>query len=170
MTRISQRGAIELASHEGVVLEAYLDSKSVWTWGIGVTDASGHKVARYKDKPSTIERAVEVFEWLLDMQYVPDVLDAFEGRVLTEAQLAAAVSFHYNTGAIERATWPRLWLNGKVPEARASFMAWRNPPEIIGRRTKEAALFFDGKWGHGVGKVHPVPNQHYRPDPSKGRW
>lgn len=169
MNRISQRGAVEIASHEGIVLEWYLDSRGIGTWGIGVTDASGHKVARYKDKPSSVERAVEVFEWLLDMQYVPDVIDAFDGRTLTEAQLAAATSFHYNTGAIERAAWVPLWLTGKVVEARTAFLSWRLPPEILPRRQREAALFFDGKWGDGMATLYPVKKPSYRPDFTKGR-
>ena len=168
-TKLTTRGAIEIASHEGVVLEAYLDSVGIWTWGIGVTDASGHRVSRYKDKPSSVERAVEVFQWLLDVRYVPDVLDAFDGRTLTEAQLAAATSFHYNTGAIERATWVKLWLAGKVSDARESFLEWRFPPEILPRRQKEAALFFDGKWGDGQALIYPVRKPSYRPDFAKGR-
>lgn len=168
-TRLSTRGAAELASHEGIVLEAYLDSKGVWTWGVGVTDASGHRVARYLDKPSTIARAIEVYEWLLDIRYVPDVLDAFDGRTLTEAQLAAATSFHWNTGAIGRASWVRLWLAGRVGEARAAFLDWRIPAEVLPRRRREAALFFDGVWGDGMTNIYPVRKPGYRPDFGRAR-
>lgn len=169
MQQISARGAAEIASHEGIVLEAYLDSKNVWTWGVGVTDASGHKVSRYKDAPSTVARAIEVFEWLLDVRYVPDVLDAFKGRTLTEAQIAAATSFHYNTGAIERASWVGLWLAGKTADARESMLSWNKPPEVLPRRAREAALFFDGKWGDGMANVYPVKKPSYKPDFAKAK-
>lgn len=169
ITSISKRGAAEIASHEGLVLEAYLDSKNVWTWGVGVTDASGHKIARYKDTPSTVERAIEVFEWLLNMRYVPDVLDAFEGQVLTEAQLAAATSFHYNTGAIGRASWVKLWKAGALDRAVDSFGQWCNPPEIKARRDRERRLFFGGQWGDGFANIYPVKKPAYKPDFAKAR-
>lgn len=143
--QLTKRALIELVEHEGIVLEAYKDSVGVWTWGIGVTDKSGHKVMRYKDNPQTLEKAVEIFEWLVRTQYLPDVLKAFK-KPLTEDQLAAAVSFHYNTGAIGRASWVRLFNEGKISQARQAFMQYKKPAEIIKRRTAERDLFFDGKW------------------------
>lgn len=145
-TGLTKRALIELVEHEGIVLEAYKDSVGVWTWGIGVTDKSGHKIGRYKDNPQTLERVVEIFEWLVRTQYLPDVLEAFKGHDLNEHQLAAAVSFHYNTGAIKRASWVKLFKQGKIAQARQAFMQWRKPDEIVKRRTAERDLFFDGKW------------------------
>jgi len=52
---LSKKVMLEVISHEGIVPEAYKDSKGIWTWGIGVTSASGHKVfPRYVDNPQTI--------------------------------------------------------------------------------------------------------------------
>ncbi|WP_010218837.1 glycoside hydrolase family protein [Sphingomonas sp. PAMC 26621] len=101
---ITARIACELVGAEGIVREWYRDSVGVGTWGVGVTDASGHLVDRYKDKPATIERVLEVYIWLLRTKYGPEVLAAFKGRALTEAQFAAALSIHYNTGAIAATT------------------------------------------------------------------
>jgi len=42
--KITKLIAAELAAHEGIVVEAYRDTVGVWTWGIGVTSRSGHKV------------------------------------------------------------------------------------------------------------------------------
>jgi lysozyme len=142
---LTPRVALEIVSHEAIVQEAYLDSVNVWTWSVGITDKSGHSVMRYKDNPQPLQKCLEVFIWLLRKNYIPAVLDAFYGRTLTEAQFAAALSFHYNTGAIGRASWV------KAP-SRQGMLEWRKPPEIIGRRTKEADLFFDGKWSQD-GKV-----------------
>lgn len=144
--KLSQRMLLEIAEHEGLVLEAYRDSVGILTWGFGVTSASGHDVRRYHRKPSTIERAIEVYEWLLRTKYLPEVLAAFEGRELSEAQLTAALSFHWNTGGIARADWVQSFLRGQTNKARREFMNWSRPREVIARRKAERDLFFDGHW------------------------
>lgn len=147
---LSERILLEVAEHEGLVLEAYKCSAGVLTWGFGVTNASGHRVERYDTQNggerSTIERAVEVYEWLLRDKYLPQVLRAFRGRELTEAQTAAALSFHWNTGAIGSADWVKSFLAGNRERAWSEFMNWSRPREIIDRRKAERALFFDGRW------------------------
>ncbi len=165
---ITARIACELAGAEGIVPEWYLDSATppVGTWGIGVTDSSGHLVARYKDKPATIKRVLEVYIWLLRTTYGPEVLAAFKGRTLTEAQFAAALSFHYNTGAIAATAWVSLFLAGKVAEARKFLEThYLNDGDLKPRRMDEAALFFDGKWKHldGIVNVYPVSKPSYLP-------
>ena len=164
--QLTARVALELIGHEAIVLEAYRDSVNVWTWGIGVTNASGHTVyPRYKDDPQPIERCIEIFLWLLRTKYIPDVEKAFAGCELTEAQFAAALSFHYNTGAIKKADWVIRFRAGDEEAAHRSFMNWRKPPEIIPRRTRERDLFFDGRWSQdGMATVYPVRKPSYRPD------
>lgn len=162
---ITERAALELVDHEAIVREAYKDSVGVWTWGIGVTDASGHGVMRYKDNPQTIAHCLAVYVWLLREKYAPAVVKAFGGRVLTENEFAAAMSFHYNTGAIGRATWVKSFLAGDKATARAQFLEWKKPAAIIERRKKEAALFFDGVWSaDGFATVYPVKKPSYSPD------
>lgn len=148
---LSERMLLEIAEHEGLVLEAYLDSVNVWTWGFGVTDKSGHLVGRYRGKRSTVVRAIEVYEWLLRTKYLPEVIAAFRGRALTEEQTTAALSFHWNTGAIAQADWVQSFLLGRRERAWSEFMNWARPREIIDRRKAERDLFFDGRWsGDGV--------------------
>ncbi|WP_086619244.1 lysozyme [Erythrobacter tepidarius] len=148
---LTERILLEIAEHEGLVLEAYLDSVGVWTWGFGVTDKSGHLVGRYRGRRSTVLRAIEVYEWLLRTRYLPQVLAAFRGRELTEAQLGAALSFHWNTGAIGQADWVQSFLFGRRARAWSEFLNWSRPREIIARRKAERDLFFDGRWsGDGV--------------------
>ena len=87
---------------EGLTLSSYKDSGGVWTAFLGVTNASGHQVApRYVDKPQTLETALAISIWLLREKYLPSVIKAM-GDNLTESQLAAALSFHWNTGAIQK--------------------------------------------------------------------
>jgi lysozyme len=163
---LTARVALEIIGHEAIVREAYKDSVGVWTWAIGVTNKSGHTVyPRYKDNPQTIEHCVEVYLWLLRAKYIPDVVRAFDGFLLTEAQFAAALSFHYNTGAILKAEWVRKVKAGDLAGARTAIMNYRRPPEIVGRREKERDLFFDGKWSQdGLVTVYPVRKPSYTPD------
>lgn len=145
--KITARVALELASHEGLVRQAYKDSVGVWTWSIGITSASGHSVERYIGNPQPMSRCLEVYVWALE-KYAADVRRAFAAKPLTETQFAAALSFHYNTGAIGNASWVKRWLAGDVAGAKKSFMDWSKPAEIIPRRKKERDLFFDGKWSN----------------------
>lgn len=145
--KITPRVALELASHEGLVRQAYKDSVGVWTWSIGITNASGHNVDRYINNPQSIEKCLDVYVWALE-KYANDVRKVFASKPLKEHQFAAAVSFHYNTGAIARAAWVKKWLSGDVAGAKKSFMDWSKPKEIIPRRHKERDLFFDGKWSN----------------------
>lgn len=147
MNQITLRVALEVVCHEAIIRQAYKDSVGVWTWSAGLTTASGHDVTRYINNPQPMQKCLEVYIGALK-RYADDVREAFKGRELTEAQFAAALSFHWNTGAIKRASWVKSWLAGDVAGARKAFMAWRKPPEIIPRREKERDLFFDGKWSN----------------------
>lgn len=150
---LTLRIILEILHHEGLVREAYKDSVGVWTWSVGITNASGHKVhPRYVDNPQTVERCLEVYLWLLRTKYLPEVLAAFKGVTLTEAQLAAALSFHWNTGAIGVASWVKSFKLGDRKFAYTQFMNYNRPVEIYERRKAERELFFEGKW-HNQGKV-----------------
>ena len=142
---LTPRVALEVAHHEGLVREAYRDSVGVWTWSVGITSASGHKVERYIGAPQPLERCLEVWLWVLE-RYAEDVREAFAGHELREHEFAAALSFHWNTGAIHRAKWVQHWKAGDVARARRAFLNWKRPPEILPRRKAERALFFEGRW------------------------
>lgn len=144
--KLTPRIVAAVAHEEGLVLEAYLDSKNVWTWGLGVAETGGHNVRQYKDKPSSVEEAVRKSVEVMRDQYLPIVTRAFEGCVLKEHEIAGALSFHWNTGAIGRASWVKSFRAGKIAEAKVGYMLWRKPASIIPRRTRDAELFFDAKW------------------------
>ncbi len=150
--RLTTEMCEEISTHEGLVAEAYKDSVGVWTWSIGITSQSGHDVERYIDNPATIDRCVEVYIWALDLNYLQAVQRAMQSRPLTLNQLTASLSFHWNTGAIERASWVGYFLNGDMAEAERRFMQWDSPPEIIERRKREADLLFRNIWS-GDGKI-----------------
>lgn len=137
--------ALELLHHEAIVRQAYKDSVGVLTWAVGMTNATGHRVERYIGKPAPMFQVLSIFVWALK-NYSRAVDKAFAGYPLTKAQYAAAVLFHWNTGAIERATWVELVKRGDMKAAREAFLSWNKPAEIRGRRKAEADLFFDGVW------------------------
>lgn len=164
-TDVTTAICLELLEHEAIVQEMYFDSEDVPTWGVGVTSASGHSVQRYKDNPQSVERCLEIYVWLLRNRYLPPVLSAFKGMALTEAQLGAALSFNYNTGAIERASWVKLFKAGDRSGAYDAFMNYSKPRAIIARRKLERELFFEGRWHHdGKVVVYTVRKPSYRPD------
>ncbi len=139
--------ALEVASHEAIIRQTYKDSVNKLTWCVGMTNATGHNVERYIGNPAPLQHCMNIYAWALK-NYAAGVYRAFAGHDLTKAQFAAALSFHWNTGAIERASWVKLWKQGKIAEARKAIMNWVTPPEIRGRREKERDLFFDGKWSN----------------------
>lgn len=145
--RIDFDVALEVASHEAIIRQAYKDSVGKWTWSVGLTSATGHNVERYIDKPQDLEFCLAIYLWAL-RRYADEVEEAFEGVPLTKEQFAAALSFHWNTGSIKTAQWVKDFKAGDLVKARKNFMNYNKPPEIRPRREKERALFFDGKWSN----------------------
>lgn len=165
MRDLTPRIVLELLAHEGLAREAYRDSVGVWTWSVGVTDASGHQVyPRYKDSPQPLSHCLEVFLWLLRTRYLPPVLAAFGAYDPAEHELGAALSFHWNTGAIRRASWTGKFVSGDRDGARAAFLSWVHPVAVAARRRREAALLFEGQWsGDGSALVYDVAKPSYHP-------
>ena len=166
MTELTARAVAFALSEEGMVLEAYKDSVGVWTWAGGVTNASGHQVhPRYLDQPQTLESALTVTIWLMRQKYLPTVLRAFEGCNLTDGQLAAALSFHWNTGAIGNSSWVRDFKAGHNTAALTFLTThYLNNGTLKDRRLREAALFFDGVWPVMLCPIYPVRKPSYTPN------
>lgn len=79
-------------------------------------------------------------------RYARDVADALGDAPTTQAQFDALVSFHYNTGAIARATLTALHRAGDHAGAAAEFGRWnRAGGRVLGgltrRRAAEARLY-----------------------------
>ena len=70
--------ALEVASHEAVIRQAYKDSVGIWTWSVGLTGATGHDVERYIDNPASLQHCLNIFVWAL-RNYAAQVNDAFPG-------------------------------------------------------------------------------------------
>ena len=163
MTNITTKIALEVASHELLMRKAYKDSVDKWTWSVGMTNATGHNVERYIDNPQTVRKCLEIYLWALS-DYNEDVTEAFAGHTLTQAQRAAALSFHWNTGAIKRAAWVGSFMAGNKLKAHKQFMNYKTPSSIIERREKERDLFFDGVWSNN-GKMGEITKLSSRYQP-----
>ena len=79
-------------------------------------------------------------------RYSRDVAKAIGAAQTTQDQFDAMVSFHYNTGAIAKASLTRLHIAGRFAEAEAEFGKWVNAagkrlPGLVRRRAAEAALY-----------------------------
>jgi lysozyme len=150
---ISPRGAFAIACAEGIVPGPYLDSVGVWTWGIGHTKAAGAPdpaaMARGmpRDLDGVIAAAIQIFQQDLQ-RYAADVAAAVKVGV-TQAEFDALVSFHYNTGAIAKASLVKALNRGDRKTAITGFMSWVSPPGVVGRRRKEQTLFRDGTYPAG---------------------
>ena len=158
--KTSDEGIFALALHEGIVPAPYKDSVGVWTYGIGHTAAAGgpdpSKMAR--GMPQNLDAALrDVFDlFRADLpKYEAGVNRAVKAKI-TQAQFDALVSFHYNTGAIGKASLVKKLNAGDVAGAAAGFMAWRKPAEIIPRREDEQALFAKGVYPTGSATVWQV--------------
>lgn len=158
--KTSPRGAFALACHEGIVPGPYRDSVGVWTWGVGHTKAAGapdpEHMARGmpKDLTGVIAAAIQTFRDDLE-RYEAAVAAALKVPV-QQHEFDALVSFHYNTGAIGKASLVKALNRGDRATAITGFLNWIKPPEVIGRRKKEQALFKSGIYPTGPVNVWQV--------------
>ena len=145
--RTSTAGAAFIAAHEGVVTRAYRDVRGTWTIGVGHTAAAG---APRPKAGMTMTRDEALALLARDLgQY-----EAGVAKALPEAAQTAfdgAVSFHFNTGAIRRASWVKRYRDGALAEAEAGLKAWNKAggriyKGLVRRRAEEADLIFRGVW------------------------
>lgn len=154
--KVSDKGIAELLSHEALVTAPYKDSVGVWTIGVGHTASAG------KPNPQTMEKGVQVPVGDMIELFRTD-LAKFEDGVnkavkvpLAQHEFDALVSFHFNTGAIGRASFVKKLNAGDRLGAANGMLEWKKPAEIIPRRTKEMKLFRDGKYSNN-GKCRIIP-------------
>ena len=168
-TSAEGRAALEL--EEGVVLRAYRDSVGVWTIGAGLTAASGvvkpvaGMVITRAEADALLAKALVRYENEVE---VAMTVTADGVKRPVQHAFDAGVSFHWNTGAIGRATWVKLW---KARAARTmilrSLCGWSKAggkvlPALLDRREREFRMLMDGIYRVGS----PAPESH----PAYARW
>lgn len=147
ISRMSDLGALSLLAREAITLVSYKDTAGVWTIGVGHTAAAGGLKPGPGVTLPSIEAALALY--LVDLaKYEADVA-AMVKVPLAQHQFDALVSWHYNTGAVRKASFiPRL--NAcKTPAEIASVGAaglnqWKANKELIPRRDGEIAQFLGG--------------------------
>jgi lysozyme len=152
--KVSPKGVLEIAEHEGIVLGPYKCSAGVWTYGVGHTAAAGGLNPATMPKVNTgswsRERARE--EMLRALAVFDEDLGKYEARVrqavkvpIKAHEFDALVSFDLNTGGILRAKLTHA-INAREPNASRHFFGWLRPPELRKRREAEEALFRTGNY------------------------
>lgn len=152
--KISTEGLIALIGHEGIVLSRYKDSVGVWTIGVGHTAAAGGiNPATFKGTLS-MSGALDLLR--KDIVKYENGVNAAVKIPLKQHEFDALVSFHYNTGAIGKASFVRKLNSGDRAGALKSIMDWRKPKDIIPRRTAERDLFKTGNYPSPIATVYPA--------------
>ncbi len=150
---ISEPGIAMLEAEEGVVLRAYRCPAGVWTIGAGLTAASGVVTPRAGMVITPVE-ASALLAKALEKNYEPAVDRAMWPGRPVQHEFDAGVMFHFNTGAIGRASWVRAWIRDNADAARRGLMAWNKGggkvlPGLVKRREREADLLLKGVYTPG---------------------
>ena len=160
-TRIGEQGEQLIKRFEGCArlrqdgkVEAYPDPGTggdPWTIGWGATGAdhfNGRRIRR-----GTVWTQAQCDQRLREdlPRYALEVIAALGPAIsaTSQAQFDALVSFHYNTGAIARATLTRKHIAGDYAGAAREFARWVNAggrqlKGLVRRRAAEAALYLEG--------------------------
>ena len=140
----SPQGIDCLTAREGVRLDAYQDTRGIWTIGVGHTAASGLPCPR---AGMTITR--DEAEAILARDVIPceAAVNSLHAS-LTQAQFDALVSFAFNIGTAGflRSTCARRLAVGDMDGAARAMTLWCYPPEIAARRRGEIRQFLTGEY------------------------
>lgn len=167
--RVSEKGLAFIASHEGLVLNAYLDPAGIVTIGYGFTNRSRVFLAWAKTKwgramrmgdKLTKREADDILAKLLAEEYEPPVEKKF-GRALTQQQFDACVSACYNLGPGCLAwRWAKALKVGDEKEAARLLRVTgtkakgRTLKGLVRRRRDEADLIEHGTYpNHGTTNI-----------------
>lgn len=152
--KTSTRGLMALIAHEGIVLSRYKDSVGVWTIGVGHTKAAGGINPELFSGTLTIDQVLDTLR---------DDLVKYEAGVnkavtvpLQQHEFDALVSFHYNTGAIAKASFVKALNAGDRAAAYKGIMSWNKPAEILKRRAAERDLLQYGKYPEPYANIYPA--------------
>jgi len=144
--KLSGNGFEFIKRHEGLRLEAYLDSASVLTIGYGHTGndvTTGLKISK--------QQADKLL--LADVTKFEASVNRLVTRPLTQSQFDALVSFDFNTGALGKSTVLKRVNAGRDHEVDDEIVRWVHAtvrgkkvklPGLVKRRAEEAQLWLSG--------------------------
>lgn len=153
----SVKGIAFLERHEGVVTKAYRDPVGVWTIGAGLTKASGVVTPRAQMVISPAD-ASRLLAEALTRNYEPTV-NAVMGKCI-QREFDAGVDFHFNTGAIARASWVKAWKAGDWTTTEVKIKLWNRAggrvlSGLVRRRKEEFELMRMGTYGASQASATP---------------
>lgn len=145
----SAAGIALLERLEDVVLRAYRDVAGNWTIGGGLTAASGVVTPR-AGMVITRAEASRLLALALATKYEPAVTTMMPNA--KQHEFDAGTIFHWNTGAIRRASWVSHWVAANWPAVRKALLAWNKGggkvlPGLTRRRLAEYDLLKVGSYG-----------------------
>lgn len=128
---------------EGLRLKPYLDTKGIWTIGIGMTYYPANKRVTGSDPSITKEQAIDLFKRIIT-PYETAVWSVTRDDI-NQNQFNALVSICYNIGitGFRNSTFLKR-INDRADNlaiASAIWM-WTKDKELIKRRAKEILLYF----------------------------
>ena len=154
--KTSKRGALEIMSHEAIVLNRYRDTKGIWTIGVGVTKAARALINPVKFFGQvTVDQAYDMFIDILP-KYERYVDKALAGRKVEQHEYDALVSLAYNAGNIAKPMTMRKIAEGDIVGA---INLWRADRVLWPRRAKEAALARTGEYKSKFVTVYTADDQ-----------
>lgn len=144
--KIGPDGLALIKRFEGCKLTAYPDPGTggdPWTIGWGATGPGIEKGVTWTQAEADARLENDLGK------YAEQVASALGNAPTSQKQFDALVSFHYNTGAIGRATLTKLHKAGKFEEAAREFARWNRAggrvlPGLTRRRAAEAAMYRSG--------------------------
>lgn len=145
MTVLDPKTCQMVCGEEGFCRRTYLDGGNVNTWSVGLTAASGVDVRKYIGVDASYDECFKQFVFVFN-HYFQTVCRVLGEKNPSLEVLTGAVSFHWNTGDIETASWVGLWKSGDMETAERHFMEYDKPASILKRRQREANLIFRGEW------------------------
>lgn len=146
--RTSDEGIAALEQEEGVVLKAYRCPAGRWTIGPGLTAASG-VVTPKAGMVISRKEATRLLQLALQNNYEPTVTAAM--ATANQHEFDGGASFHFNTGAIGRASWVKHWRQRNWAGVRDGLRAWSKGggkvlPGLQKRREREYRMMRFGEY------------------------
>jgi lysozyme len=136
---MTPRGRQRLTDREGKRLNAYRDTKGIWTIGVGHTSAAGPPAVT-KGMTITAQQCDAIL--ILDLAKFEAVLDKALKVPVADHEYDALLSVMFNVGPKFATSTAIKRLNkGDRQGCADAIMMWNKPPEIIGRRTTERSQF-----------------------------
>ena len=166
--KTSPRGIDDLILSEGLKTTAYRDSAGVWTIGVGHAATSGLPPIPKAGMTISVAEAKEILA--RDLAKVEARVNKEFPRGLSQWAFDGAVSFDFNTGAIDRASWVVRYKLGDMAGAESRLKLWnkaggRIVGGLVNRRKAEADLIFRGIYRSKPAAPVPPPPDVPVPDP-----